>query len=175
MTPPDLKTLLPIAYRAASQVVRRRLLAEEASERAMHLFTVAVLEGHAPDHPHAWLRSVARRSAFALLKSDWARMKTLDDEDLQQHQTPYRAPRSVGIEQLRENLEACLSPRQNDALAAAGRCNGTRAAARSCGMQPRDFRRHLVAITRKAQSVFEDRLLTDPHADDPGVLFELDT
>lgn len=172
---PDHETLLPIAYRAAAQVVRSRTLAEEAGERAFHLLAIATLEGHPPEHPRAWLRRVARRAACALLKSSWARTRTMDAADLQLHPSRYRAPRAVGIDEVRERLSSCLSSRQSQALEAASHCNGTREAARSCGMQPRDFRRQLVAITRKAKAVFAERRLADPFADDPRVLFELDT
>jgi hypothetical protein len=172
---PDHQTLLPIAYRAAAEVVRNRTLAEEAGERAFHLLAIATLQGHPPEHPRAWLRSVARRAACALLKSSWARTRTMDASDLQLFPAPYRAPRAVGIDELRESLEDRLSPRQTQALDAATHCNGTRAAARSCGMQPRDFRRQLVAITRKARTLLGERQHIDPFADDPRVLFELDT
>jgi len=171
----DPKTMLPIAYHAAAEVVRNQLFAEEAGERAFHQLTLAVLTGHAPAHPKAWLRSVARRTAYALLKSAWGRTKTVANEDLPDRQAPYHQPREVGIEQLRESLGPRLTAPHNQALAAVGQCNGTRAAARSCGMAPRDFRRHLVAITRKARSVMQHDRSNDPFANDPRVLFELDT
>ena len=66
----NLHSLLPIAYRAAAQVARSRLLAEEAGERALHLLTLSLIQGDPPEHPKAWLRSVAKRSACALLKSE---------------------------------------------------------------------------------------------------------
>ena len=47
-----------IALRAASQVVRNPILAEEASERAIYQLTVALLDGSPPDYPEAWLRTV---------------------------------------------------------------------------------------------------------------------
>ena len=48
---PDPHALLPVAYRAAARVVRSRLMAEEASERALHLLTVATLKGCPPHRP----------------------------------------------------------------------------------------------------------------------------
>jgi DNA-directed RNA polymerase specialized sigma24 family protein len=170
----DPHTLLPIAYRAASQVVRCRMLAEEAGERALHLLTLSVLEGAPPEHPKAWLRTVARRSACALLKSDWAKTRGVDHEELQQRPAPYRAPRDPGHDFVREDLGAQLTPRQQQALAAAMTCNSTRAAARSCGMQPRDFRRSLLAISRKAKGMLRHAPARDAFADDCAVQFHLD-
>jgi DNA-directed RNA polymerase specialized sigma24 family protein len=170
----DPHTLLPIAYRAASRVVRCRLLAEEAGERALHLLTLTVLEGTPPEHPKAWLRTVARRSACALLKSDWARTRGVEHEELAQRQAPYQPPRHAGHDFVRENLGAQLTPRQQSALAAAMACNSTRAAARSCGMQPRDFRRSLQAISRKAKAALGDVPARDAFADDCAVQFRLD-
>lgn len=170
----DPHALLPIAYRAAARVVRNRLLAEEAGERALHLLTLAVLRGSPPAHPRAWLRSVARRSACALLRSDWARTRGIDSADLQAQPAPYRIPRCVGFDFVRERLVAGLSPRQQSALNAAATCNGTRAAARSCGMQPRDFRRYLGAISRKARRVLAGNTIDDVFADSPAVQFQLD-
>lgn len=57
---------------------------------------------------------------------------------------------------VRENLQTALTPRQRDALDAAMTCNTTRAAARTCGMQPRDFRRSLGSISRRAKALLED-------------------
>ncbi len=168
-------TLLPIAYRAAAQVVRSRLLVEEAGERALHLLTLAMLSGAPPEHPKAWLRSVARRSACSLLKSDWARTKTLDHVDVQSRQANYRSPRRAGFDFVREHLGATLSKRQQAALQAAVTCNGTRAAARSCGMQPRDFRRSLGTISRKARAMLASQPPLDLHADDAVVQFQLDS
>src|SRR5678810_532360 len=99
--------LLPIAYRAAAQVVQCRLLAEEAGERALHLLTLSLLQGDPPEHPKAWLRSVARRSACALLKSDWGKTRAIDSDSLQDHQAPYRMPRCEGFDIVRESLGQC--------------------------------------------------------------------
>jgi len=152
-------TLLPIAYHAARQVVRSRVLAEEAGERALHELTLALLQGEPPEHPTAWLRQVARRAACALLRSEWGRTRAIEQAALQNQPQPepHAAPTDLG--RVREALEGALSPRQRDALRAAHSCNGTRAAARSCGMQPRDFRRSLLAITRKARAIGVDELL----------------
>lgn len=170
----DPHVLLPIAYRAAAKVVRSPLLAEEAGERAIHLLTMAVLQGVPPQHPEAWLRSVARRSACALLRSSWARTHAVDNKSLELQQAPYRLPRPQGFDVVRERIAGELSPRQQAALTAAVTCNGTRAAARSCGMQPRDFRRQLVAISRKARRLLPLTATGDAFADDVAVQFQLD-
>jgi DNA-directed RNA polymerase specialized sigma24 family protein len=164
----DPHTLLPIAYHAATRVIRNRVLAEEAGERALHLLTLAMLQGCPPHHPEAWLRVVARRSACALLRSDWARTRCIDANEIPARK-PYK-PRSRGSALVRECLQGMLSPRQQDALDAAFHCNSTRAAARSCGMQPRDFRRSLFAISRKAREAVRRHPCADPFADDPAQL-----
>ena len=56
---------------------------------------------------------------------------------------------------VRERLGTELTPRQRQALDAAMTCNSTRAAARDCGMQPRDFRRSLGSISRRARRLLE--------------------
>lgn len=170
---PDPHALLPVAYRAAARVVRSRLMAEEASERALHLLTLATLKGCPPHQPEAWLRVVAKRSACAILRSEWARIEPLGQEAIQARQAPYREPRRFLGDVVREHLDATLSPRQRDAIDAALQCNGTRAAARQCGMQPRDFRRYLGAISRKARSALAQQAIDDAFADDPAVQFRL--
>ncbi|HEB52170.1 MAG TPA: hypothetical protein ENI87_02825, partial [bacterium] len=74
--------MLPIAYRAAVQVVQSPILAEEASERAIHQLMLEMLAGSPPQSPKAWLRVVARRSACALLRSEWARTRSMDLEEV---------------------------------------------------------------------------------------------
>lgn len=169
MRPP----LRAVAYRAAARVVRSRLMAEEASERALHLLTLATLKGCPPRQPEAWLRVVARRSACAILRSEWARTESVGQEVIQARQAPYREPRRCLGDFVREHLGAALSPRQRDAIDAALHCNGTRAAARSCGMQPRDFRRQLGAISRKARTALAAHAAHDAFADDAAVQFRL--
>ncbi|MBL8728326.1 MAG: hypothetical protein JNM25_07850 [Planctomycetes bacterium] len=170
---PDPEALLPVAYRAAARVVRSRLMAEEAGERALHLLTLATLKGCAPHRPEAWLRVVARRSACAILRSEWARTESVGQEVMQARQAPYREPRPLLGDFVREHLHAALSPRQRDAIDAALHCNGTRAAARHCGMQPRDFRRYLGVISRKARSALAAHEADDAFADDPAVQFRI--
>lgn len=165
--------LLPVAYRAASAVARSRILAEEAGERAVHLLTLAVLEGSPPDHPEAWLRVVARRSATALLRSEWARTRPVAPEELAAQPACYQPPPAPRTEFVREQIAETLTPRQQDALRAALSCNTTRAAARCCNMPPRDFRRYLVTISRKAQKALEGREFEDRFADDANVQFQL--
>lgn len=164
--------LLPIAYQAAARIVRSPLLAEEASERALHLLTVAVLQGAAPSNPKAWLRQVARRSACALLRSDWARTPTLSNQEIEAQQATYRRPAEPLGDLVHDRLATALSSRQRAAWSAALSCNGTRAAAKCCGMQPRDFRRSLSRIGRKARALLGDRT-EDAFADDVRVQFEL--
>ncbi|MCA3007950.1 MAG: hypothetical protein INH34_06255 [Phycisphaerales bacterium] len=147
------QNFLPVAFHAATQVVRCRVLAEEASERALHLLTLAHLHGHPPLHPYAWVRRVARRAACGLLRSEWGRTRRVDDAVLQAHASAVRTPPDYSLEQLHAELEPALTPRQRQAFAAIRTCNGTRAAARSCGMDPRDFRRSLQAISRKARAL----------------------
>jgi predicted RNA polymerase sigma factor len=166
--------LLPIAYQAAARVVRSRLLAEEASERALHLLTLAMLQGAAPAHPKAWLRSVARRSACALLRSEWARTKTIASQEIDAHQAPYRRAASSGTDFVRDRLPHHLSDRQAAALTAAVTCNTTAAAAKRCGMQPRDFRRSMSRISRKARRLVAEHDWRDPLADVVGAQFQLD-
>lgn len=147
-------SLLPVAYRAASRIVQTPVLAEEASERAVHQLTLAMLQGCMPAQPRAWLRVVARRSACALLRSEWARTRPMDLQEVANEPRAFsRAPATGQSDWVREELVAGLTPRQRDALTAAISCNSTRAAARCCGMQPRDFRRSLGSISRKAREL----------------------
>jgi|688.fasta_scaffold299526_2 hypothetical protein len=145
---------LPVAFRAAASILRCPVLAEEASERAVHLLTLAHLRGRAPMRPHGWIQRVARRAACALLRSEWGRTRRVDDAVLQAHAAAARpaSPR-CSLDAIHADLEAALTPRQRRAFTAIRTCNGTRAAARACGMDPRDFRRSLLAISRKARAL----------------------
>lgn len=148
----DPHSLLPTAYQAAVEVVHNPVMAEEASERAIYQLTLALLSGDPPRSPRAWLRVVARRSACAILRSAWARTKAMDLSDVA---TPAR-PQSHGDGRscwMRESLQVALTPRQREALDAAMTCNTTRSAARTCGMEPRDFRRSLGSISRRARAL----------------------
>jgi DNA-directed RNA polymerase specialized sigma24 family protein len=164
----DPHELLPLAYRAASRVVRNQVLAEEAGERAVHLLTLAVLDGAAPKFPKAWLCTVARRSACALLRSEWARTQSIHYDDLVRREAPYRLDRRPQVELVRERVEDTLTPRQKAAFHAALSSNTTAAAARRCGMPVRDFRRSLGAITRKARRAFASFDGDEPFPDDPA-------
>ncbi|MBK8099655.1 MAG: sigma-70 family RNA polymerase sigma factor [Planctomycetes bacterium] len=150
--PPE---LLRIAYRAAAQVTNSPLVAEEAGERAVHRCTLAWLAGHPPRRPEAWVRVVARRTATQMAQTGWNQVEAFSDpngppDPLGRNpanttpRTPWRA----------DAFADRLPPRQRQALTAALSCNTTRDAARACGMQPRDFRRQLATITRKARSLF---------------------
>ena len=148
----DPYSLIPVAYQAALQVVASPVLAHEASERAVHQLAVALVDGDIPHSPKAWLRVVARRSACALLRSDWARTTGMDVGEVASR--PRRSYRSEArISWMRDKLEPTLTPRQRQALDAALTCNTTRAAARTCGMEPRDFRRSLTSISQRARQL----------------------
>jgi len=165
--------LMPTACRAAARVLRNPLLIEEAAERAVHALTLAILDGQAPLQPRAWIRTVAKRSACALLRSDWVRTASLSHDDVAQWQAPYQSPRGHLADLVRERCEGHLTPRQTEALEAMLSYRTTRAAAQECGMQPRDFRRYLRRITEKAQLAFAGHQPDDPYADDAAVQFRL--
>ncbi|MCA8953534.1 MAG: hypothetical protein KDE27_28740 [Planctomycetes bacterium] len=132
-----------------------------------------MLDGAPPEHPEAWLRVVARRSACALLRSDWARTRTLAPEDLLAHRAAFQPPPTARREFVREGVADALTERQQQALAAALSSNTTRGAARRCGMPPRDFRRYLALISQKARMAVAERSFEDRYADDPNVQFQL--
>jgi DNA-directed RNA polymerase specialized sigma24 family protein len=139
---------LRIAGRAASRVLRSPVMIDEAAEQAVHRLTLATLAGRRPERPDAWVRVVARRAACALLRTGWGCTQHFEEQN-KVPEAPHRPPQY--LEHLRAQLHEQLSPRQRDALVAAMSCNTTKAAARSCGMKPRDFRRSLEAISRKAR------------------------
>lgn len=163
-------TLLTIACRSASRILRNPVLAEEAGERAYHKLTLACLAGRGPDHPEAWIRVVARRSACALLRSGWAHGEPTPEEALQARPAVRRPQHWRTSQLVREAIKARLSPRQRDALAAALSNNTTKDAARCCGMQPRDFRRYLQVISHKARQVLEVELRRNRRDGLPGEL-----
>ena len=156
----DPEALLPIAYRAASQVVHSPVLAEEASERAVYQLTMACLEGSPPDSPRAWLRTVAKRAACAILRSEWARTKAMDLDGVADCARPAGSRHPQQSEWVREHLAPTLTPRQREAFEAAITHNTTRAAARSCTMEPRDFRRSIAAISRRGRQLLESQPLS---------------
>jgi len=168
----DLYTLLPTAYRAAFEVVHSPIMAEEASERAIHQLTLAIMEGSPPQKPAAWLRVVAKRSACAILRGEWARTRAMDlskvptqreSQDQEAKQTTDRRQRLDAAR--KDGLDSRLTARQRDALDAAMSCNTMRAAARTCDMQPRDFRRSIGSISRRARAL---PALASDHAMLPG-------
>jgi DNA-directed RNA polymerase specialized sigma24 family protein len=146
--PYDLAFFLRIAGRAASRILRSPVMVDEAAERAVHRLTLATLAGRRPERPAAWVRVVARRAACALLRTGWSSTQHFEEQN-----KIADAPvcQSEGLDQFQAQLHEQLSPRQRDALVAALTCNTTRDAARSCGMKPRDFRRNLEVISRKAK------------------------
>ncbi len=145
----DPPRLLRIASRAASLVTRNPLVIEEAAERALHQLQVAFLTGTSIDFPEAWLCTVARRSALAMQRNFWARMQPIEEEDDMPEPEPNPFPWTR--DRLRCAIRSVLTQRQRDALDAALTCRTTREAARSCHMNPRDFRRYLAAISRRAR------------------------
>ena len=164
----DPYSLLPTAYRAAVQVVHNPVMAEEASERAIHQLTLAIMEGYPPESPVAWLRVVAKRSACAILRGEWARTRAMDLSEVESQRgrdaeaSNTTATRRKRLQDaLEDGLHDALTARQQDALHAATAGNTMRAAARTCGMQPRDFRRSIGAISRRARAL-QDR---EPIAD----------
>lgn len=165
----DPYSLLPTAYRAAVEVLHNPIMAEEASERAIYQLNLAIMEGSPPESPIAWLRVVARRSACALLRSEWARTKAMDLTDVAtpQQRFPSSTAEASQVREtlhhtLKNGLHSALTPRQRDALDAAISCNTMRAAARSCGMAPRDFRRSLGSISRRARALLQATDTLDP-------------
>src|SRR5688572_14373197 len=104
--------LLRTAQRAASRVLRNPMLAEEAGERAFHQLMIANLAGRAPQNPEAWLRVVARRSACALLRNGWGRIRMLEDEMLARSPGDACRPNWSMAEAVRERIDDVLSPRQ---------------------------------------------------------------
>jgi len=152
--------LLRLAYRTASRIVHNQLLAEEAGEQALHRLTLLLLAGEPLEKPEAWLRTAARNSACAMLRRGWARTRALDDDGLDAPlaRTDAAAIAPAGTpavmpdrDQLRALLGGVLTPRQRQALDAALSCRTMIAAARDCHMTPRDFRRNLQAISRRAR------------------------
>jgi DNA-directed RNA polymerase specialized sigma24 family protein len=148
----DPLAVLRLACRAARGVANNRLVAEEAGELAMHRFQLAVIAGRIPERPEAWIRTVARRIACQILRGGWSRTLPLLSEEEVADPGPRR--RRFTGERLRCALRSTLTPRQREALDAALSCRTTREAARTCGMEPRDFRRYLAVISRRARTRF---------------------
>jgi hypothetical protein len=145
----DTIALQTLAYQAASRILRNPVLAEEAAERAMHQFTLTVLGGRVPDCPPAWVRVVARRFASALLRNGWSQTVPLQEEVCAARENV--SARHAQVDELCQQIEPQLTPRQREALSAAVTNHTTRGAARTCRMEPRDFRRYLATISRKAR------------------------
>ena len=146
----DPERLLDLASRITRRILPSQMLAEEAAEQALHSYHLAVIADEVPDQPEAWIRTVARRAACGLLRSQWTWTRRLADETSlpaeERHRTRQHTP-----EDLRELLGDALTNRQEEALEAALTNPTMRGAARGCQMQPRDFRRYMEAITRRAR------------------------
>jgi hypothetical protein len=84
----------------------------------------------------------------------------MDLSEVAEKQPAYAAPASQ-TSWIRESLQTALTPRQREALDAAMTCNTIRAAARTCGMAPRDFRRSLGSISRRAKALLGDPTLAE--------------
>lgn len=140
-----------LAYRAAARIAKNRLIAEEAGERAVHRYQLAALAGRLPDSPEAWISTVARRNACAILRNGWSRMQPIYEADEVADPGPAHSSKWSG-DRLRCVLRSVLTARQREALDAALSCRSTREAARACGMAPRDFRRYLEAISVRART-----------------------
>ncbi len=160
-------TLRILAYRTAARVSRNPLLAEEAAEQALFRLHVANLAGHGPDCPEAWIRTVTRRSVFALLRHGWARTQALTDPE-RTPVPPSEPDRGELREQLRRRLSSVLTHRQQQALEAALTSATMREAARTCAMAPRDFRRYMAAIARHARTHLALDELAGCWRTDPG-------
>ena len=106
-------------------------------------------------------RRVTRRGERAWTRAaDLAEVEAQRGRDAEASNTT--ATRRKRLQDALENgLHDALTTRQQDALHAATSCNTMRAAARTCGMQPRDFRRSIGAISRRARAL-QDR---EPIAD----------
>jgi hypothetical protein len=84
------------------------------------------------------------------MRSGWAKTTPIEaEEDMLLAAECER--RQWSRDRLRAAVRSALTPRQRDALDAALTSRSTREAARSCGMRPRDFRRYLAAISRRAR------------------------
>lgn len=163
----DPNLLLPAARRAAATIVKSGVLADEAAERAVHKLHLITLAGTPPRNPLAWVRVVARRSAIALLRKGWGCTAPSDVDLVARDAPPWDKDRGEQrtryVDFVREQVAPSLSRRQRDALDATLTTHSLKAAAASCGMQPRDYRRSLRAITHKAR-----RCLSAAAEDLPG-------
>ena len=146
----DPEYLLDLASRVTQRILPSKVLAEEAAEQALHSYHLAVLADEAPDQPEAWIRTVARRAACGLLRSQWTWTHRLADETSVPAEERQRT-RQHTPDDLRELLSDSLTDRQEEALEAALTNPTMRGAARGCQMQPRDFRCYLEAITKRAR------------------------
>ena len=104
-------------------------------------------------------RTVAKRAACAILRSEWARTKAMDLDGVADCARPAGSRHPQQSEWVREHLAPTLTPRQREAFEAAITHNTTRAAARSCTMEPRDFRRSIAAISRRGRQLLESQPL----------------
>jgi DNA-directed RNA polymerase specialized sigma24 family protein len=155
-----------VAHAEARRRLFRPLVAEEVAEQALFELVQLHLHGRPPVTPTAWLRGVVRNLAARWLASADARCVPLtlgsEDADEPQGAAPETMRCSIAshaedwhrqIRALQPRLERSLTARQLRVLVAVRAGHGLRAAARACGMTPRDFRGAMRRIAAKAKAL----------------------
>ncbi len=153
--PFDPEPLRRVAYHTAGKFLAQPVLAEEAGDQAMHLLVLQCLAGLAPRCPEAWIRVVAKRVAIGVRRSGWTRTLPLEEDQVA---CDVRCEsRHARHERLWDVVADGLTPRMRDALWAARTHRLASQAAAACGMEPRDFRRSLRSISRRARRLLDAR------------------
>lgn len=163
--PFDPESLRRIAYHTAGRFLAAPVLAEEAGDQAIHLLVLQCLGGFAPRCPEAWVRVVAKRVAIGVRRSGWTRTLPLEEQQLAAEAGADSAHAHHDL--LWDEVADGLTPRLREALLAARTHRRTRHAAAACGMRPRDFRRSLRSICKRARRVLagqQDALAGGPDA-----------
>ncbi|MEY3160936.1 MAG: hypothetical protein RIT25_927 [Planctomycetota bacterium] len=153
--PFDPEPLRRLAYHTAGKFLAPPVLAEEAGDQAIHLLVLQCLEGFAPRCPEAWIRVVAKRVAIGVRRSGWTRTLPLEEHLLATD--PFAEAAHTRRDLLWDEVADGLTPRMREALWAARTHRLTCQAAAACGMRPRDFRRSLRSICKRARRVLETR------------------
>lgn len=151
--PFDPEPLRRLAYHTAGKFLAPPVLAEEAGDQAIHLLVLQCLEGFAPRCPEAWIRVVAKRVAIGVRRSGWTRNLPLEEHQLACD--PLGEAPHARHDLLWDEVADGLTPRMREALWAARTHRLTRQAAAACGMRPRDFRRSLRSICKRARRLLE--------------------